>query len=906
MRLSISYRSFGYMAAAFLLVSLNFSEWAGAQDFVWVEGEAAKSSNCKQHGWYNSVKKIELSGKEWMSNYGDRDGECEYDLNIPADGNYTFWIRANNIAKPHISYQIDTGAWKEIDLKKNISDQVNLASDNKPDMRFVAWCKVGQVRLTRGKHTIRFKLHGGVQHHGAIDCFVFTLRPFTPNGQRKPGEKLGYHDPGTWAFEPDPDTFAGDALLDLRGLNERVAGESGFVTRTADGGFALGNKLPVRFWAVNTNQHTKLGMEDLGRHARWLAKRGVNMVRFHGQLCPKNDGSKVTDVDRKQLDNCWKLVAAMKKEGIYTTVSPYWCVSCDVKPSWGVHGFPKGKPMALLFWDETLQRGYKAWVKALYTEKNPYTGVPLAREPAVAIIQIQNEDSMLFWSMQSVKGEQRRAIGRRFGEFLKAKHGSLEKAKAAWGGAGYKDDDFDAGVVGLYSIWEITQRRGNEQRLADQMAFYGKTMWTFNRMMADYYRSLGCKQLINAGNWKTADDVKMLDVERLCYAANDVIGANKYYGGPHVNPSEGHKAGYLVSKGDHFASTSALLNPRGLPTNFKQVAGLPAIISESTWVPPLRYQSEGPLLVAAYSSLTGLDVYYWFSMDSIGFGRPMGKWQLGTPILVGEFPAAALAFRKGYIRQGKPVVHERRAYDDLWQQRTPIIAEDSSFDPNRASENLAPGSNIKTGVDPMAFLVGPVLATYGGDPAQSYAADLSPYIDKEKKIVRSSTGEITLNHDLGICTVKAPKFLGVTGFLRKAKVIDLSPILVRSGNEYATLMVVPLDDRPIGKSRNILIQVGTIARPYGWKTRDTSFSKGKQQVQGKTIVDRGSSPWNIANTRMILDLTTLEPLYPTVLDANGRAVKNLGTTSNSGVLMFNLPADAMYVVLRCRPQTRDP
>ncbi|MFH1921827.1 MAG: hypothetical protein ABIP48_18330, partial [Planctomycetota bacterium] len=44
------------------------------------------------------------------------------------------------------------------------------------------------------------------------------------------------------------------------------------------------------------------------------------------------------------------------------------------------------------------------------------------------------------------------------------------------------------------------------------------------------------------------------------------------------------------------------------------------IISESSWVPPLRYQSEGPLLVAAYSSLTGVDVFYWFSTgDDVGF-----------------------------------------------------------------------------------------------------------------------------------------------------------------------------------------------------------------------------------------------------------------------------------------------
>ena len=65
-------------------------------------------------------------------------------------------------------------------------------------------------------------------------------------------------------------------------------------------------------------------------------------------------------------------------------------------------------------------------------------------------------------------------------------------------------------------------------------------------------------------------------------------------------------------------------------------AGRPFIISESSWVPPLGYQSEGPFLVAAYSSLTGFDTFYWFSMSDAGFGRPIGKWQMNT--VPSQFP----------------------------------------------------------------------------------------------------------------------------------------------------------------------------------------------------------------------------------------------------------------------------
>src|SRR5580704_8447434 len=59
----------------------------------------------------------------------------------------------------------------------------------------------------------------------------------SPNSQPKAADEPGY-----WAFDPPTDTFSPSALLDLRYLNEKTAGETGFVRRTPDGGgFALGN-----------------------------------------------------------------------------------------------------------------------------------------------------------------------------------------------------------------------------------------------------------------------------------------------------------------------------------------------------------------------------------------------------------------------------------------------------------------------------------------------------------------------------------------------------------------------------------------------------------------------------------------------------------------------------------------
>src|SRR5262245_22557158 len=57
-------------------------------------------------------------------------------------------------------------------------------------------------------------------------------------------------EPARWDFLPPRE--GDESLIDLRHLNEKTAGESGFVTVDAQGDFRTGDGKPVRFWAVNT------------------------------------------------------------------------------------------------------------------------------------------------------------------------------------------------------------------------------------------------------------------------------------------------------------------------------------------------------------------------------------------------------------------------------------------------------------------------------------------------------------------------------------------------------------------------------------------------------------------------------------------------------------------------------
>ena len=339
------------------------------------------------------------------------------------------------------------------------------------------------------------------------------------------------------------------------------------------------------------------------------------------------------------------------------------------------------------------------------------------------------------------------------------------------------------------------------------------------------------------------------------------------------------------------------------------------MITESSWVNPEGYQAEGPFLIAAYESLTGVDGFYWFSATApeyetnpyfswanlAGGQHPMVKWSASVPALIGNFPANALLFRRGYLKQGTPVVHEERPLNDLWERKMPLIAEDRSFDPNRMTGNTGQKSDVAAGVNPLAFLVGPVEVNYGGTNAQTTVADLSRYIDEQKSTIQSVTGEIRLNYNTGICIVNAPKAQGATGFLSKvAGPIVLGDVTIQSGNEYAAVSVVSLDDAPLKTSRKILVQIGTMMRPTGWQQKEADFKSddNKQTFHGYEIVNTGKMPFRAANVEVHLSIGNSGLKKATVLDSAGYAVGPVeGAKQAGGKFTLTLPQSAMYVIL---------
>ena len=736
--------------------------------------------------------------------------------------------------------------------------------------------------------------------------FVFSVLP---------AEETPLDESNSWALDVPQDNFTSDALLDLRSLNEPQSGETGFIRLSDDGnGFVRGDGKPVRFWAIGTDVHLH-SHDDIDAHCRWLAKLGVNLIRLHVTVCRTEEGATLDDMNQKVIDGCHYMIKAAKANGIYVMISPYYA-HYGVPESWGLEG-GKQRSVGLLFFNTKLQRAYKTWTTKFYGDVNPHTGLAIKDDPTVAMLQVHNEDSMLFWTTDAIKDVQWKTVSDRFTKWAVAKYGSAQAAWDSWGKGARKapDDDLTNGKLGCLRIYFLTidgMNPDDDARLADTSQFLGELQRGFYEMMGRHLRDdVGCKQVLNATNWRTANDSRLKGIERHTYHALDFNAENEYVGSDYQHA--GKESAYRIDVGHHLVNESVLSKPFEHCTNWRQEEGHPFIITETAWKNPNRYQSEGPFLVAGYQSLNGIDAVVWFncltphyetdplrSYWSVDGQLSTHKWNHCYPAMMAGFPANALLYRMNYLQQAEPVVRDIYSMDDLWQRKPNRIEDNEAYGDARNPAELQPGWKAKGDeINQVAFQIGPVVTKRSSDPSEAMQADLAKYFDPEKGTINSATGELIWDYRKEICTMDAPKAQGVTGFLAKGGgTYHLADVLIESQNDYATVNVVSLDQKPIQDSDKVLVQVVTTNRLTGWKTKNASFSGGNGDrawtVDGEQIVTIGKPPFRVANHQVRVTVKNTRLKQATFLDINGYPT---GTTPlNNGTV--ELPPNAIYTILQ--------
>lgn len=679
-------------------------------------------------------------------------------------------------------------------------------------------------------------------------------------------------------FAPKADTFV-DSPIDLRFLNETFAGEHGFIA-AKDGRFIhSANGQPVRFWAVNGSGRDGGDRTVLRTTARLLAKYGVNLVRHHGAVFDK-DG----EVDPAAVQRAIALVETMKPEGLYTHLSiyfPLWFTPRSGHP-WLAGYDGKSHPFAALMFNPKFQEKYRAWWKVLLTTPSQTTGKTLLQEPALFGVELQNEDSFFFWTFdaRNLPDAQLRLLETRFADWLTKKHGSLDSAFAAWKGQKANRDAPAEGRVGFRPLWNMFNEKSARDQ--DTVAFLFQVQTEFYHDTIAFLRGLGFKGLITPSNWSTASPEVFGPLEKLSCTTGDFIDRHGYFGCDH----KGENAAWSIRNGHTYADRSALrFDPEepGKPRQFvhpvmdPQYDEKPSMISETTFNRPNRFRSEAPLYFAAYGALQDTDGIVHFAFDGARWEvKPnywMQPWTLMSPAMIGQFPAAALLYRRGWLAPGRVLAEVQLNKDDLLALKGTPLPQDASLDELRLKD-LPQGHDVKPGqrLDPLLHYAGRAQVKFVTGPGSVRVDDLHPLIDHSAQTVTSSTGELRLDYGKGLLRINAPRAQGISGALKAAGSTDLADLIVASDLDLGHIIAVSLDDQPLATSGRILLQVMS-------EERTSDFATEPAEAGRHRIVNIGRDPWMVRALQGIVRFKRPDAaqLKVTALDFNGSPAGNAGT-----------------------------
>ena len=176
---------------------------------------------------------------------------------------------------------------------------------------------------------------------------------------------------------------------------DRPAGAHGFIR--AEDGHLRNDAGPVRFWATNicfegcfpTHQQAE-------RLAARLARLGINCVRMHHMDSHSiwgNSPNKLT-IDPRKLERLDYLIDQLRKHGVYTNLNLHVSRWFDEAEGFSGRAQRPDYDKGLDNFEPRMIELQKKYARDLLTHVNPYTGNPYTREPAIAFVEINNENAL--------------------------------------------------------------------------------------------------------------------------------------------------------------------------------------------------------------------------------------------------------------------------------------------------------------------------------------------------------------------------------------------------------------------------------------------------------------------------------------------------------------------------------
>jgi hypothetical protein len=195
----------------------------------------------------------------------------------------------------------------------------------------------------------------------------------------------------------------------------------------------------VRLWGINFTFEANFPTHtDAEQIAQRLACAGINSVRLHHMdTMPWPRG--IWNSDSKTLcpealDRLDYFIDQLAKHGIYVDLNLH--VGKEYSKILGLPDIPETHNKMISIFTPQIIEAQKDYARQLLTHQNKYRPWRYADDPAVAIVEITNENSLFMWSAAQVLHNlppfYADILQQKYNLWLKTKYGSTEKLTAAW------------------------------------------------------------------------------------------------------------------------------------------------------------------------------------------------------------------------------------------------------------------------------------------------------------------------------------------------------------------------------------------------------------------------------------------------------------------------------------------
>ncbi len=563
--------------------------------------------------------------------------------------------------------------------------------------------------------------------------------------------------------------YEGDWPVDMSFLNaaDKPAGKSGFV-RAQGENLLRGDGSPVRFWGTNLTSYAlfQTPRAQVLEQAKRLAAMGYNLVRLHHHdstwVQPNIFGNKSTNTTQIDENSAQKIdwwIKCLKEEGIYIWLDLN--VGRHFTPADKIDGFDeiaKGQGRAsssgYAYVNPSIQARMAQFAQDYLTRRNTETGLRAVDDPAIAFVQLTNEND----------------VTQHFGNSL------LPDKQVPWHSERYMDAAkrfAQAKDLPADKVWRSWEHGPSK-------IFLNDLEQRFNASMTKQLRALGLKALISTTSTWGGAPVSSLPA----LSTGDVVDIHSY--------------------GDE----NWLLRDPAIAPNFMhwlhagKVAGKPSTVSEWNVEAKEALDRQAAMIYAAGSAShqqVAAMLHFADSQGNFGWRGQSSPWEsYADPLMALTLPQAALIFRRGLVAPA------RTHY--LWAPSADALYNEAASPPLTAALRTA-GELGRLSVALPATPALPWLRASPrlvGDKVLSSAASLLPANANQ---VVSDTGQLSRNWQNGTAMIKAPQAQALLGWTQHPENWDSGDLSAQLSTPLASVVAVSLDEQPLASSQDVLLVV---------------------------------------------------------------------------------------------------